>query len=241
MYKAHVNNGNTFPQANVLVVSDDSKVAQIWGFCLEQSGLLVTLAEMDTQPHELIADSFPDIVVVDSHVWQGEDIDFCRRLRQETVVPILLFTSQNDEYYLLDAYEVGIDEVVAQPISPRLFMAKIQSWLRHIQNIPSSVLDELDLGDFHLNEEHRMLLMPNKRSVKLTYLEARLLYVLMVHSEQPVDTELLVERVWGHYGQGEGALVKNLVYRLRRKIEPNPSRPRYLLTVEPHGYRFCCN
>ena len=129
-----------FP-AHVLVVSDDLEIARIWAYSLEQSGLKVSLAEMGEQALRSSAEELPDLVVVDSHAWQGQDIDFCRQLRLETVIPLLLFTSQNDEYYLLDAYKVGVDEVVAQPVSPRLFTAKIRSWLRRAQSIPSAVLD----------------------------------------------------------------------------------------------------
>lgn len=228
----------TYPQAHILVFSDDPDISRVWGFCLEQSGLHVDLAEMNDQAEQTMAEILPDMVVVDSHAWQGEDIEFCRQIRQDSVSPLLLFTSQNDEYYILDAYQVGIDEVVAQPISPRLFMAKIRAWLKRIRHMPSAALDTLVVGEFILNEEQRCLQLPDRREVRLTYLEARLMYVLMAHPDSTLDTETLVERVWGHYGQGEGVLVKNLVYRLRRKIEVNPSKPRYLLTDENRGYRF---
>ena len=226
-----------FP-AHILVVSDDLDVARIWAYSLEQSGLKVSLAEMGEPAIQRSAEELPDMVVVDSHAWQGEDIEFCRQLRLETVIPLLLFTSQNDEYYLLNAYKVGVDEVVAQPVSPRLFMAKIRSWLRRIRSIPASVLDEIQAGDFTLNEENRVLQLPDGRSVRLTHLEARLLYLLMSHPDQVQDTATLVERVWGHYGQGDNLLLKNLVYRLRRKMEPDPASPRTLVTIGTQGYGF---
>ncbi|HSB65503.1 MAG TPA: response regulator transcription factor [Anaerolineales bacterium] len=238
MQISHNGKSRTYSQAHILVFSDDQEISRVWGFCLEQSGLSVDLAGMNDQALQIMLESMPDMVVVDSHAWQGEDIEFCRQLRKDNVIPLLLFTSQNDEYYLLDAYQVGVDEVVAQPISPRLFMAKIRSWLRRIQHVPSAALDVLMAGGFILNEEQRSLQLPDRREVRLTYLEARLLYVLMTHPDLTQDTETLVERVWGHYGQGESVLVKNLVYRLRRKIEIDPSHPRLLLTDENRGYRF---
>jgi DNA-binding response OmpR family regulator len=226
-----------FP-AHILVISDDLDVAKIWAFSLEQSGLKVSLAKMEEQSLQSLGTILPDLVVVDSHAWRGEDIKFCGQLRTETVTPLLLFTSQNDEYYLLEAYQAGIDEVVAQPVSPRLFMAKIRSWLRHTQSMPSSVLDELQVGDFRLNEEHRLLHMPDGHSVHLTYLETRLLYLLMGHPDCTQETLQLVKRIWGHYAEGDSALLKNLVYRLRHKIELDPSHPSLLITEGSHGYRF---
>jgi DNA-binding response OmpR family regulator len=227
----------TFP-IRVLVVSDDLEVAQIWAYSLEKQGLSVELGEMGTDALQKWQDNLPDLVVVDSHAWQAEDIEFCRALRSETVIPILLFTSQNDEYYLLEAYKAGVDEVVAQPISPRLFLAKIRAWLRRAQNFPASLLEAIHAGSFILNEEHRLLTLPNGEALRLTHLEARLLYVLMSHPNKVYETSSLIERVWGHYGEGDAVLLKNLIYRLRRKIEFDPAQPCYLLTEGNFGYRF---
>lgn len=224
--------------ARVLVVSDDLEIARLWAFALEQNGLQVSLAEMGDPAIEAWNEIFPDLVLVDSHAWQNEDINFCRVLRSETVVPILLFTSQNDEYYLLDAYAAGVDEVVAQPVSPRLFLAKVHAWMRRAMTVPSSVLEEVHAGAYQLDEAHRLLSLPGSRQVRLTHLEARLLYILMSHPNKVQETTSLVERVWGHYGQGDSALLKNLVYRLRKKIEFDPSLPKILLTEGSLGYRF---
>lgn len=224
--------------ARVLVVSDDDEIARIWAYSLEQHGLAVHLGEMGAAALSEWNEVLPDLIVVDSHAWQMEDVEFCRSLRQETVVPILLFTSQNDEYYLLEAYKAGVDEVVAQPVSPRIFMAKIRAWLRRAQNIPSTALDEVQVGGFLLNGENRLLRLPDGRSLRLTHLEARLLYVLMSRPNKVQETENLVNRVWGYYGQGDSVLLKNLIYRLRKKIELDSSQPRYLVTESSLGYSF---
>ena len=226
------------PPAKIMVISDDLEIARVWAYSLEQSGWQISLGEMGDSALHVWNETLPDLVVVDSHAWQMEDIEFCRRLRAETIIPILLFTSQNDEYYLLEGYKAGIDEVVAQPVSPRLFMAKVRAWLRRAQTIPSAVLEEVQSGAFRLDEGRRLLMMPGGHTVHLTHLEARLLYVLMSRPNRTLETADLVERVWGHYGQGDSALLKNLVYRLRRKIEPDPAQPRYLLTEGNQGYRF---
>ncbi len=230
--------GNGYPKARIMIVSDDQEVAQIYSFWLERASINANLVKLNDQVDKIRMEVMPDMIIVDSYATQGEDIEVCRRLRQGTIIPILLITTQTNESHILKAYEVGVDEVITQPTSPRLFKAKIRAWLRHIQSMPSAVVDDLHVGGFTLNEEHRVLLLPDKRPVRLTYLEAHLLYLLMNHVDQTIDTPTLVERVWGHYGQGESILVKNLVYRLRRKIEPNPSKPRYLLTDENRGYLF---
>jgi DNA-binding response OmpR family regulator len=226
----------TSPTAKIMVVSDDPQIAAVWVFALQQIGLQTSLASLGEEALESWNVDLPDLVVVDSHAWQMEDIEFCRRLRSETIIPIMLFTSQNDEYYLLEGYKAGIDEVVAQPVSPRLFLAKVRAWLRHVQETPISGMENLCVGDLQLDPDHRLLRIGGNGLVHLTHLETRLLYQLMSHPRRTLETPVLVERVWGRYGEGDSALLKNLVYRLRRKIEPDPSRPRYLLTEGAIGY-----
>ena len=224
--------------ARILVISEDAEIARIWAYSLEQYGLLASHAELGDAAFLKWAEVYPDLMIVDSRAWQMEDIAFCRKLRQETVAPILLFTSQNDEYYLLEAYQAGVDEVVPQPISPRLFIAKVQAWLRRARSVPSVVLDDLHAGGFRLDEDRRLLTFPDSSSIRLTHLEARLLYLLMSHPNQVQETAALIERVWGHYGEGDGALLKNLIYRLRRKIEDDPAHSKYLITEGNLGYLF---
>ena len=225
------------PPAKIMVVSDDPEIAAVWAFTLQQAGLATCLSPMTDEALQHWAEELPDLIVVDSHAWQNEDIEICRALRKESVIPILLFTSQNDEYYLLEAYKVGLDEVVAQPVSPRLFTAKVRAWLRHIQEVPSAGMEDRQVGGFHLDPNHRLVTM-NGSPIRLTHLETRLLYQLMSYPGRLFETPTLVERVWGRYGEGDSVLLKNLVYRLRRKIETDPSHPSYLITEGAAGYRF---
>ena len=222
----------------VMIASDDEDIVCIWAFSLEQIAIKVISCDLSERAIRLWADELPDMVVVDNRCWQMEDVEFCRKLRQETVIPILLFTSQNDEYYLLEAYNAGVAEVVPQPISPRLFIAKIQSWLRWTRSLPSNSVEKVQAGGATLHVGNRQLSLPQERTARLTYLETRLLYILMSHPDQLVATEILVERIWGMYQKGDTAMLKNLVYRLRRKIEADPSKPRYLITEGNAGYKF---
>jgi DNA-binding response OmpR family regulator len=221
-----------------MVVSDDPEIAAVWAFTLQQAGLNTCLAPMSDEAVQRWAEELPDLIVVDSHAWQNEDIEVCRILRPETIIPILLFTSQNDEYYLLEAYRAGLDEVVPQPVSPRLFTAKVRAWLRHVQEVPSAGMEDLQVGELRLDPDHRLLWQAGASPVRLTHLETRLLYQLMSHPGRSLETPALVERVWGRYGEGDGVLLKNLVYRLRRKIEPDPAHPTYLITEGLAGYRL---
>ena len=109
---------------------------------------------------------------------------------------------------------------------------------RRAQVLPNAALETVQVGEFRLDPDRRLLCTPDGQVVKLTNLETRLLYLLMNHPAWTLETDYLVDRVWGHFGEGDSILLKNLVYRLRRKIEPNPSQPCYLLTEGSLGYRF---
>ena len=222
----------------VMIASDDLNIAQIWAYTLEQKGLKVIACDLSEQAISLWSNELPDMVVVDSRARQMEDIEFCRKLRLETIIPILLFTSRNDEDYLLEAYESGVDEVIPQPVSLRLFIAKVQAWLRWTKSLPSNSVDRVQAGDMNLHVGNRQLDLSPEITVRLTYLETRLLYLLMTHPGQLIATDSLVERIWGTYQKGDNAMLKNLVYRLRRKIESDPSKPQHLITEGNAGYKF---
>ena len=225
-------------KAKVLIISDEPEMARIWGYSLNQIGLDVALIGISDQTLQAWSDELPDLILIEDFNTDIEEIELCRQLRAETVVPILYLTTKNDEGFQLEAYKVGADECVPFPVSPRLFQAKVKAWLRRTQTIPMAALDEIQAGDLRLNPASKQLTRSSGEGFKLTMLETRLLYPLMSHPGRVYETESLVERIWGFYGNGDRDLLKNLVYRLRRKIEPDPAHPRYLLTSVNGGYLF---
>lgn len=224
--------------ATVLVISDDPQSARMWAYGLKQSNLDTCLAGFSEKTLGIWMDEFPDLIVLEDYNAQADVLEFCRRMRGDAAVPILLLTSRNDEAYLLEAYAAGVDDCVPHPVSPRLFMAKVTAWLRRSHMVPAAALDEIQVSGFHLDPDYKQVILPDGQAVKLTNLETRLLYLLMNHPGWIMETNYLIDRVWGFFGRGDSALLKNVVYRLRRKIEPNPSQPRYLITESTLGYRF---
>ena len=225
-------------KATVLLVSDDVESARIWAFSLEQVGLEVCQAGFSEKTLRVWASEFPDLIILEEHQARLDVFEFCRQMRAEAAVPILLLISTSQETHLMAAYQAGADDCILAPVSPRLFLAKVKAWLRRAQVLPNAVLDEIRAGDFRLDPDRRLLTTPAGERVKLTNLETRLLYLLLNHPAWILETDYLVDRVWGQFGDGDSILLKNLVYRLRRKIEPNPSQPCYLLTESSIGYHF---
>ena len=161
-----------------------------------------------------------------------------RHIRAETTVPVIVVAGQVDETFHYELLEAGADLVVSRPFSARLLIAQVRALLRRAGGIPLSNLPSMSLLDLTLDPASRTVTVAGQTPRRLTPLEFRLLYTLMTHREQVLPTEPLVEHVWGYSGAGDKDLVRGLVRRLRTKVEPDPSKPRYVVTVPGLGYAF---
>ena len=225
-------------KAKILLISDDLETGQLWANGLRQRAMEVVVAGV--APEILahwIHEAF-DLIIIDIYDPQQDALTICRQLRSEFVNPILLFTYHIHEPELLKAYEAGVDECVPKPISPPLFLAKVSAWLRRSWMVPTEALQDIESGELRLEPVARHVITAVGKSIKLTNLEFRLLHFLMLHQGQVLENSLIVDRVWGYSGQGDNVLLKNVIYRLRRKIEVNPSHPQYLQTIAGEGYMF---
>jgi len=223
---------------SVLLVNDDPETGSIWAHALRQRQLEVELVSTSKEAYAARGLNIYDLVIINVYTTQLDGISLVNELRTQGVVPILLFAYRSDEEYLLQAYKAGVDEYVSMPIGPRLFLAKVTAWLRRSWTVSADALDVLRVGAVQLDGKKREVVAPSGKAIKLSNLEFRVLHFLMSHYGQVVETDVLVERVWG-YTESEGAsLVKNVIYRLRQKIEPDPGHPRYIRQVSGLGYIF---
>jgi DNA-binding response OmpR family regulator len=178
------------------------------------------------------------MIIIDLYSPQGNASQTCRQLRTEIVNPILLFTNNRSEPEVLKAYEAGVDEYVIKPVSPLVFLAKVTAWLRRSWTLPADMLEIVQAAEFRLDPSARLLLRADGTTVKLTNLEFRLLHFMMLNQNQVLTGVLIVERVWGYSWHGDSSVLKNVIYRLRRKLEPDPQNPSYLKTIPGEGYMF---
>jgi DNA-binding response OmpR family regulator len=222
---------------HVLHISDDRVLGSIGAYTLRQIGLEVTLAASVADALAKREQGTFDLAVIDPCDPALDAIHLVRELRSQAVNPILLLTEHHDEAYSLRAYEAGVDECIVKPISPSLFLAKVRSWLRRTWTVPAQALESLKAGPFCLDPVARAIILDGGATLRLTNLEFRLMHLLMSHPGQPLPADVIIDRVWG-YSAGDSNLLKNVVYRLRRKIEPDPARPRYLRAGAGSGYVF---
>ena len=221
----------------IFVVCDQSDTAAVWGYILRQQGLVVILETSLKNAIERWSDEIPDLVVIDVDVEQQDPIEIYKKFRAVSVAPILLFLPTHHETLILEAYAAGVDDVVVKPISPAIFLAKIVAWVRRSWTVPLDGLSPVRAGKHKLDPLRRCLIDLDGTEIRVTNLEFRLLLLLMSRPGHIFNTEDIVQSIWGRYGSGDQILLKNVVYRLRRKIEADPSHPA-LLQTWPGGYSF---
>ena len=221
----------------IFVVCDRTDTAPVWGFILRQQGLVVILETSLDKAVDHWSMEMPDLVVIDIDITHQDPMLLYKKFRAVSVAPILLFLPAHHETQILEAYAAGVDEVVVKPISPAIFLAKIVAWVRRSWTLPVDGLSLVKAGRHRLDPTRRCLIDPNEQEIKLTNLEFRLLHLLMSRPAFVFSAEDIIQSIWGGFGSGDQVLLKNVVYRLRRKIEVDPGHPTLLQTWQG-GYSF---
>lgn len=223
--------------ANIFVLCDQEDTAPVWGYMLRQQGLNFVIERSVERAIERWSTEMTDLVVIDVDVEHLERMELYQKFRAVSVTPILLFLPSYHETEILEAYRAGVDDVVVKPISPPIFLAKILAWMRRSWTVPTNNLSLVKAGRHRLDPARRCLVDPEGIEIRLTNLELRLLHLLMSRPGFVFSLEEIIEAIWGGYGHGDHVLLKNVVYRLRKKIEEDPSRPVFLQTGQG-GYSF---
>jgi DNA-binding response OmpR family regulator len=222
----------------VLIVSNQQTTGPLWVFSLQQQSLYVVLESDPTKTLQRCEMETPDLIIMDINFPEAQIVDLIKGLRAEMITPILLLTPPRSEEHIVEVYNAGVDDYMIKPVSPSLFNAKVRVWLRRSWSATTSTLDPVKIGGMHVFPSERLIIRDNGQPVHLTNLELRLLYHLVSHAGQTVSTEELNQRVWGYTGEVDNTMLKNVVYRLRRKIEADPTNPQIIQTVAGVGYKM---
>lgn len=196
---------------------------------------------VETDPVKAVhhwAEHTPDLIVFDVELPEGRLADLVARLRGESIVPIVLLTSNKTEEFALKVYKAGADECIHKPVSPDLLEARLKVWCRRTGTASLDLLEPLRIGDVQLIPSDRALILRGGSPIRLTPLEMRLMYCLMGKPGRAFTSDELCQRIWRDSPEGDRATLKNTVYRLRQKIETDPARPLYICTVPGVGYQF---
>ena len=230
--------------ARVLIVEDDEHVRSSLRLALEQEGNEIAEAGSAEEGLPAFRRQPPDVVLVDIMLPGADGFDLCRDLRRLSDVPILVLTARSDSHDVVAALEAGADDYVVKPAVPKELAARIRALLRRASRAPAGAsttagpgaTTRLVFGDLEIEPESATV-RRRGQPVALTKTEFRLLCELAESAGRVLSREALLERVWGYDYFGDSRLVDVHVRRLRRKVEDDPSSPRWIVTVRGLGYK----
>lgn len=222
--------------SSILIVDDEQQILEILSSYLGKEGYHVLTAENGKQALE-IAESYPlRLIILDLMLPDMNGEDVCKSIRKTSRVPILMLTAKSGEIDRVRGLEIGADDYLVKPFSPRELMARVRAILRRMEDY-QSLSDLVEMGDLHVS-------LPDKRvflhgiSVEMTPNEYRLLTTLLRYPGRTWSREELVKEVLGLDFDGSDRTIDTHVKNLRQKIEKDPKQPSYIKTVYGFGYRF---
>lgn len=224
------------PLGTVLVVDDEAPIRRALAANLRARGYEVALAETGEQALELAARVHPDVVILDLGLPGIDGVEVIRGLRGWTNVPIVVLSARGAEADKVAALDAGADDYVAKPFGMDELLARLRAATRRAQ--PAEELPEVATADFTVDRAGKRVLDRDGTPVRLTPIEWGLLDVLVRHAGKLVSQRQLLQEVWGPSYGGESNYLRVHMAHLRRKLEPAPSQPRYLITEPGMGYRF---
>jgi DNA-binding response OmpR family regulator len=219
----------------LLVVDDDPDLLALVAFALTNAGYTVVKAADAPEALRVFDSELPNLVILDINLPSGSGFDVCRTIRSRSEVPIMMLTARGEEEDLVRALELGADDYLTKPFSPRTLLARVKALLRRA-GIEAG--DTVAAGNVSLDLEAHAISIGGGEPIRLTRLETRLLQILVAQAGHVVPAERLLAHVWGHRGSGDRQLLKQLVHRLRQKLERSPAGADLLHTEAGVGYRL---
>ena len=222
----------------ILVVDDEPKYSHIIRINLEARGYQVYLADNGLMAIDIAALEDPDLIILDVRMPRMDGFEACRRIRQFSLVPIIMLTAMSEDVDKVKGLDLGADDYITKTFSIEELLARVRSALRRVDFAEQSTISPLfETGNLTVDlAQHRVYV--SSREVQLTTIEFRLLQELVKQAGRVVTSEYLLSIVWGTGYEGEERVLRQAIYRLRKKIEHNPKDPQHIQTKSGMGYIF---
>jgi len=217
----------------VLLVDDDLDLLTVTGFALQQAGFLVVTAHDGPAALEVFRREQPDVAVLDINMPRMNGFELAQKLREQSRIPLVMLTARGEEADVVRALGLGADDYLTKPFSPKILLARVKALLRRAGR---EVTDAVASGTLSLDANELTLHGLPRGPVRLTPLESRFLQLLLAHAGRTVSAERLLVHVWGNRAGGNRQLLKQLVHRLRQKVEADPTEPTLIRTMPNAGY-----
>jgi two-component system KDP operon response regulator KdpE len=221
---------------HILVVDDESQITRVLRTSLSSHGYDIRVANDGETALEIMKDWAPDLVITDLAMPNMDGLELCRRLRTKTQIPIIVLSVRGEERTKVKALDAGADDYVTKPFGIEELLARVRANLRR-RRTDEGEQAAIAAGDFKIDPEARTVLVRD-RPVHLTPKEFDLLVYLARHAGKVVTHRTLLGAVWGGESTQQVEYLRVLVNQLRKKLEPTPNSPRYIVTDPWVGYRF---
>jgi two-component system KDP operon response regulator KdpE len=223
--------------ARVLLVDDEASIQRAVGPLLRSGGYDVEIVGSGAEALRVVADRAPDLIVLDLGLPDIEGTEVCRRIRETLKVPIIVLSARGAEADKVNALDLGADDYVTKPFGPEELLARVRVALRRVMSEEATESGLLRAGDLSIDYDRRRVLRGHDE-IRLTPKELDLLTLLVRNRDRVLTHRAILKSIWGANAVEQPEHLWTLVAQLRRKIEPDPSNPRYLLSEPWVGYRF---
>jgi len=221
----------------ILVVDDETQITRVLRTSLSSQGYDIRVANDGETALEIMKDWTPDMVITDLSMPNMDGLELCRRLRRKTQIPIVVLSVRGEERTKVQALDAGADDYITKPFGMEELLARVRANLRRLPEAESEEPGLIEVGDFHIDlTAHKVMVL--HREVHLTPKEFDLLVYLARHPGKVATHRTLLNAVWGGHSTEQVEYLRVFVGQLRKKLEPETSSPRYILTEPWVGYRF---
>lgn len=222
----------------VLIVEDDPQIRNFILFALREEGFTCHTASTAQSALSILVTNKIDLMLLDLGLPDFDGMEVIQKVRSWSEIPIIVVSARDQDNEKADALDLGADDYLTKPFSATELMARIRVAIRHLQRAANvNTKQEISVGDLTINLETRQVFL-NKQALHITPLEYNLLYLLFKNIGKVLTTQYIIKEIYGvNYGTDTQAL-RALMAGLRRKIEPIPAKPRYIITEIGVGYRL---
>ncbi len=227
-----------FRNRMILVVDDEERMVRFIRLNLEHDGFQVIQATRGSQAIELIRTEMPDLVLLDVMMPDIDGFEVLRMIREANTVPVIMLTAKGEEEDRIRGLELGADDYITKPFSPRELVSRVRAVLRRTETSGMGGKDVFEVDDRLKLDFSRREIWVEGKLVQLRPTEYRLLYHLVQNAGWVMTYDQLLTKVWGYEYQNEPHYVRLYVNYLRQKLEKDPANPKYILTERGVGYRF---
>jgi two-component system KDP operon response regulator KdpE len=223
--------------SRILLVDDETAIQRAVGPLLRSRGYEVEIAGTGFDALKIVAERAPDLIVLDLGLPDLEGTEVCRRVRATSKVPIVVLSARGAETDKVNALDLGADDYVTKPFGPEELLARIRVALRRVTSEEREATGQLRAGTLTIDYDRRRVLRED-REIRLTPKEFELLSLLARNHDRVLTHRAILKAIWGPNAVEQPEHLWTLVAQLRKRIEPDPSKPRYLLSEPWVGYRF---